>query len=77
MSELLQNEQFKKTYGGTYSVRGVIPFFLTFIYLFERESEQVSKGGAEKEGEGIPSRLHAVSMEPGVGLDLMNHEIMT
>ena len=25
----------------------------------------------------IPSRLHAVSTEPDVGLDLMNHEIMT
>ena len=42
-----------------------------FIYLFwERES--MSRGGAEGEGEGerILGRLHAVSAEPDVGLDL-------
>ena len=31
----------------------------------------------ERERERIPSRLHTVSSEPDVGLDLMNHEIMT
>ena len=34
------------------------------------------RGGAERERERIPSRLHAVSMEPNVGLELPNHEIM-
>ena len=31
----------------------------------------------EREGERIPSRLHAVSTEPKSGLGPMNHEIMT
>ena len=44
-----------------------------FIY-FERENEHESRvvGGAEREGERILSRLHAVSAEPDVGLDLTN-----
>ena len=33
--------------------------------------------GIEREGERIPSRLCEISLEPDVGLDLMNHEIMT
>ena len=37
----------------------------------------MSRVGAEREGERIPSRLHAVSTEPNVGLELMNYEIMT
>ena len=40
----------------------------------------MSGGGAEREGdtESEPgSRLYAVSTEPDVGLELMNHEIMT
>ena len=37
----------------------------------------MSRGGAEREGERIPSRLHAVSAEPDAGLDLINCEIMT
>ena len=38
-----------------------------------------SRGGAERERERerIPSRFCAVSPESDVGLDLMNHEIMT
>ena len=31
----------------------------------------------ERERERIPSRLHAVSEEPDLGLDLRSHEIMT
>ena len=31
----------------------------------------------EREREKIPSRLHAVSTEPDVGLELRNHEIVT
>ena len=41
-----------------------------FIYLF-RERE------AEREGERIPSRFSIVSVEPNVGPDPMNCEIMT
>ena len=33
--------------------------------------------GKERGREKIPGRLHAVSTEPNVGLDLTNHEIMT
>ena len=33
--------------------------------------------GRERGRERIPSRLHTVSTEPDVGLDLTNHEIMT
>ena len=31
----------------------------------------------ERERERIPNRLYTVSIEPNVGLDLMNHEIVT
>ena len=39
----------------------------------------VSRRGAERKGkrERIPSRLHTLSIEPHMGLDLMKHEIMT
>ena len=33
--------------------------------------------GKEREREKIPSRLHTVSTEPDLGLELMNYEIMT
>ena len=33
--------------------------------------------GRERRRERIPSRLHTVSAESNVGLDPMNHEIMT
>ena len=66
-------------------------FFFKFTYLFrerewgrgrkrgerERDSERAGKGQKERERERIPSRLHAVSMEPDVGLEPMNCEIMT
>ena len=46
-------------------------FFLKFIYLLGR-------GGVERERirERIPSRFHTVSMEPDVGLEVTNHEII-
>ena len=51
------------------------------MYYFERERERerasTSGVGAEREGETIPSRFHAVSTEPYVGLELTNCEIMT
>ena len=37
----------------------------------------MSREGAERGRERIPSRLFAISAEPAVGLDLMNHEIGT
>ena len=39
----------------------------------------VSRGGAERERERerVPSRLHAVSTEPDMGLDPTNPKIMT
>ena len=42
-----------------------------------RESESMSRGGAEGEGERISNRLCAVSMEPDARLYHRNHEIMT
>ena len=51
--------------------------FILFI-LREREGS-TSRGGAEidEERERIQSRLHAISVEPNVGLELMYCEIMT
>ena len=45
----------------------------------ERESEraQAREGQREWERERIPSRLCTVSVEPNVGLEPMNKEIMT
>ena len=44
----------------------------------EREGERAfEQGRAERERERMPSRLHTVSTEPDVGLELMNHEMMT
>ena len=53
--------------------------FEMFIYL-ERRGESaracaLGRGQREREKERIPSRLHAVSTEPDVWLELMNHEI--
>ena len=51
-----------------------------FLFIFETEKDSVSGGGAEREGdtESKPSsRLGAVSTEPDMRLELMNHEIMT
>ena len=48
-----------------------------------RERENTSRGGAERgkererERERIPSKLHTVSSEPDVELELTNCEIMT
>ena len=50
------------------------------IYLFSRESERASRGGAEREGDTqreASSRLWAISTEPNVGLELTSCEIMT
>ena len=51
-------------------------FFLSLFIYFERE-RGLEQGGAEREGERIPSRLQAVSTEPNSGLDPTSREIMT
>ena len=46
----------------------------------DRESQSMSRGGAEREGDTeskAGSRFRAVSTEPEAGLELMNHEILT
>ena len=53
-------------------------FFLIFKNLFIYfERDRVSGGGAERGRERIPGRLHTVSAEPNVGLELRNCKIMT
>ena len=56
-------------------------FFPSLFILRERKrvSVQVGEGQRERERERerIPSRLYTVSTEPGGGLKLRNHEIMT
>ena len=55
------------------SVFCILFYFFKFIYLREREWGR----GRERGRERIPSRFHAVSAEPNVGLELTNREIMT
>ena len=53
-------------------------FIFIFLSLFIlRERECMNREGTEKEGERIPNRLLAISMELNTGLDPTNHEIMT
>ena len=42
----------------------------------EREREREKERERERERERIPSKLHAISTEPDVVLNLMNHKIM-
>ena len=50
-----------------------LPLKKKCLLLREREGEREEQRGRER----IPSRLHTVSAEPNLGLDLMNCEIMT
>ena len=59
-------------------------FFLKSLFTyFEREKEtawageRARKRATERKGQRTPSKLHTVSTELNVGLDLMNYEIMT
>ena len=55
-------------------------FFNVFLFYFwYRERQSMNGGGAEREGDrGFEaSGLHANRSEPGEGLEVMNHEIMT
>ena len=50
------------------------------MFIFERERQSMSRGGAEREGDTeseAGSRLPAVSTEPDAGLEPTNCEIMT
>ena len=50
------------------------------LYLFSRERQSASRGGAEREGDAdseAGSRLRAVGSELAVGLEPPNDEIMT
>ena len=53
-----------------------LKFFNLDLFSRERERQIVSRGGTEREGE-VGSGFRAVSTDPGVGLKLMSHEIMT
>ena len=58
--------------------RRTTTFFKCLFIYFERESKHKWWGkGTQREGESIPSRLHAVSAKADMGLELMNHEITT
>ena len=51
-----------------------------FIYFWERQRQNASGLGAEREGDTeseAGSRLRAVSTEPEAGLELTDREIMT
>ena len=51
-----------------------------FIYFWDRETHSMNGGGSEREGDTeskAGSKLWAVSTEPDVGFELVNHEIMT
>ena len=58
-------------------------FSVCVFYLFLREREGERKHaykpgrGRERRGQGIQSRLRAVSSEPNAGLQLTNREIVT
>ena len=57
---------------------GTFFFNVYLCILREREEREKDREGQRKrQREGIPSRLHAVSIEPDVGLYLTNHEIVT
>ena len=63
---------------------GLLEFVYVFMhvcmFLFERERQSASRGGAERAGDTeceADSRLRAVSTEPDPGLKLTNREIVT
>ena len=55
-------------------------FFNVYLFLRERERQNVSRGGTETEGDTefeAGSSLQAVSAEPNAGFKLTKHKIMT
>ena len=59
-------------------VSNVLIFFLSlFIFERDRESMLAGEGQGETERKRIPSRLHAASTEPDMGLKLTICEMVT
>ena len=52
-------------------------FSLSLFIYFESKRALAGEGQREWERERIPCRLCTVSVEPNVGLEPMNNEIMT
>ena len=59
-------------------IKHLLIFFKFYLFIFERDSMHTrEQGRGSKRGrERIPSRLFAVNMEPKVGLDPRNCEIV-
>ena len=60
----------------------LILFYCFMVYLFSRDRERQSVSGGRTEREGdteseAGSGLRAVGIEPDVGLEPTNHEIVT
>ena len=51
--------------------------FLMFIYFWERGKNESRGGGRERGRHRIQSRIQALNYQPNMGLEPMNHEIMT
>ena len=62
---------------GNIKANMIIFLDLFILRVREREHRYKSRRGREGERQRIPSRLCTGSMEPNVGLELTNHEIMT
>ena len=56
----------------SHTITSNIFFFLVYLFWKRKHGR-----GKERGRKRIPSRLSAVSTEPNIGLDPMNHEIMT
>ena len=50
--------------------------FFKLLFFFNASLFILNRGGAETEGERIPSRLRILSAEPSAGLDPRNYEII-
>ena len=54
--------------------KAILIFILVYLFYFQRES----RGGAERKGEReSQARIPTINMEPILGLETMNREIMT
>ena len=61
-------------------IRPCFKFFFINVYLFLRDRQSTSGGGAEREGDTgseAGARLRAGSTEPDAGLEPTNPEIVT
>ena len=55
----------------------LLSFVLSLFIWRQRQTASVGAGGAETDGDRIPSRLCTVSTEPDLGLELTNRGIIT